>query len=43
MAVADVGKQDGERCAELMSGRTVAVMSFKPDRVIPWEYSQEFP
>jgi hypothetical protein len=43
MAVAYMGKEYGERYAKMMSGGTVAVVTFKPDRVISWDYSTEFP
>ena len=43
MAIHYLGEKNGTRYAKSMSGREVAVVSFKPDHVVSWDYSREMP
>ncbi|HYA36433.1 MAG TPA: pyridoxamine 5'-phosphate oxidase family protein [Candidatus Binataceae bacterium] len=43
MAVAYLGKRQGEAYAKTIMGEELAVVSFKPDRLISWDYGKESP
>jgi PPOX class probable F420-dependent enzyme len=43
MAVAYLGKRNGEAYAKGLKGESVAIVRFKPARVISWDYAQESP
>jgi PPOX class probable F420-dependent enzyme len=43
MAVAYLGKRNGEAYAKGLRGESVAIVRFKPSRVISWDYAQESP
>jgi PPOX class probable F420-dependent enzyme len=43
MAVAYLGKRDGEAYAKSMKGSRVVIVRFKPARVISWDYGKERP
>jgi PPOX class probable F420-dependent enzyme len=42
MAIAYMGKEDGERYADSMAGGTAAVVSLKLDHVISWDYERGY-
>jgi PPOX class probable F420-dependent enzyme len=43
MAIAYLGKRNGEAYAKSLKGETVAIVRFKPSRVVSWDYAQESP
>ncbi len=43
MAVAYLGKRNGEAYANSMKGSRVVIVGFKPARVISWDYGKENP
>ncbi len=43
MAVAYLGKRNGTAYAKSLKGEKVAVVRFKPERVISWDYGKESP
>ncbi len=43
MAVAYLGKKNGEAYAKSLRGEELVIVRFKPDRVISWDYAQESP
>jgi PPOX class probable F420-dependent enzyme len=43
MAIAYLGKRNGEAYARSLKGEKLAVVRFKPSRVISWDYGKESP
>jgi PPOX class probable F420-dependent enzyme len=43
MAIAYLGKRNGEAYAKSLKGQSLVKVSFKPDRVISWDYAEESP
>jgi hypothetical protein len=41
MAVAYLGKRQGAAYAKSLKGEQVAIVRFKPERVISWDYGKE--
>jgi len=43
MAIAYLGERDGRAYAHSLKGQKVVVVSFRPTRIISWDYGQELP
>lgn len=43
MAIAYLGKKNGTAYANSMKGAEVAVVTFKPEHVVSWDYAKESP
>jgi PPOX class probable F420-dependent enzyme len=43
MAIAYLGKRNGQAYAKGLMGESVAIVRFKPSHVISWDYAQESP
>jgi PPOX class probable F420-dependent enzyme len=43
MAIAYLGEKEGRAYANSLKGEKVVVVSFRPNRVISWDYAQEGP
>jgi len=43
MAVAYLGRKDGEAYAKSLKGEKLVIVTFKPERIISWDYGKESP